>query len=67
MRAGKEDVLVELINIYDVSVLVGMEFVGILIGFFSHIILVLKNYSVRIPSVECIFKSFHFVEDWGFA
>ena len=38
--AGEEHVAIELVDVYDVGVLVGVEFISVLVGFVSGVVFV---------------------------
>ena len=66
VSAGEEYVRVELIDIYHVSVLVRMEFVGVLVCFVLLVVSVLQDETVGIPAKKSIIERLYFVEyGWG--
>ena len=67
VSAGEQYVRVELIDIYHVSVLVRMEFVGVLVCFVL-VVSVLQDETVGIPAEKSIIERLYFVEyGWGVA
>lgn len=67
VTAGEENIGVVLVDIDDVHVLVGVKFVGVLVGLFHGVVLVLEDEAVGVGAVEEIVEGFDLVEygEWA--
>jgi hypothetical protein len=62
VRAGEEDVGVELVDVDDVGVLVGVKLVGVLVGLVRLVVAVLQDETVGVAAVERVLEGLHLVE-----
>lgn len=63
MSASEEDIRIKLIDIYHISVLIRMEFVGILIHLFGDVVSVLQDEAVGVTTEESVLEGFDLVQD----
>lgn len=63
MSAGEEDIGVELVDIDHISILVGVEFIGILVHLFGEVVSILQDEAVRVPAKEGVLEGFNLVQD----
>lgn len=63
MSASEEDIGIELIDIYHISVLVRMEFVGILVHLFGGVVSVLQDEAVGVTAEKSVLEGFDLVKD----
>ena len=64
MGAGEQNIGVELVDVDHVGVLVGVEFVGILVCFISGVVFVVEDEAVGVAAEEHVLEALDFVEDW---
>lgn len=67
VSASEEDIRIEQIDIYHISVLVRMKFVGILVHLFGEVVSVLQDEAVGVTTEESVLEGFDLVKDWRVA
>jgi hypothetical protein len=64
VRAGKKNIVVELVNVDHIRILVGVELVGILVILVGLVVAVLQDESVGVAAEERVLEGLDLVEDW---
>lgn len=64
MRAGKKNIVIELVNVDHIRILVGMELVGVLVILIGLVVAVLQDEPVGVAAEERVLEGFDLVEDW---
>ncbi len=62
--AGEKNVVVELVNVDDVCILVGVELVSILVVFIGLVVAILQDEAVGVAAEECVFEGLYLIQDW---
>ena len=63
MCAGEQNIAVELIDVDHVCILVGVEFVGVLVCFISGVVFVVEDEAVGVAAEDHVLEALELVED----
>lgn len=67
MGAGEKHIAIELVDVYHICVLVGVEFVSVLVSFISGVVFVVEDEAVGVTAEEHVLEALDLVEDWEWA